>query len=94
MKAIINVNKKSAYRDFNGRTFDVVNIHFKTVSLDITGTITDFTHKEVLIVDIDDELQKEYDSYNWGSKNMFRALELYAFNNGIMHITPEYNCPA
>lgn len=94
MKAIINVNKKSAYADFNGRTFEVTEILDTRVSLNILGTVTDFSHKEVSIVDIDTELQNEYDSYNWGSRNCFKALELYAFNNGILHKTPQYNCPA
>ena len=94
MKAIINVNKKSAYADFNGRTYEVVEVLEKRISLNILGTTTDFTPKEVIIVDIDENLQKEYDSYNWGSKNCFKALEFYAFQNGILHKTPQYNCPA
>jgi hypothetical protein len=94
MKAIINLPKSSVYAKYNYLTFEVVEVLSKIIAININGTTTDFGHKEVLIVDINTELQKEYDSYNWGSKNNFKNLELYAFNNGILHREPEYNCPA
>jgi len=77
-------------------TFPVHTVNDKFVVMDIDGVHTDFTHKEVLIVDLNEELQNQYNDFNWGYtfNNVFKALEKYAYNNGILHKRPEYICPA
>lgn len=62
MKAIVNVNKKSAYAKYNGLTFEVESVLSQQVALAVPNAITnridsvDFGHSEVLIVDIKQEL--------------------------------------
>jgi len=94
MKAIVNVNKKSAYSKYNGLTFDVIDVMSTIISLNIDNRTVDFSHKELFIVDINNELQREYDNYNWGSKTYLNQLKLYCAFNDIVYINPKYNCPA
>jgi CYTH domain-containing protein len=62
MKAIVNVNKNSHYVKFNGLTFEVKELLSKQVALLIPNVefgkdiTTDFGFKEVIIVDIVDEI--------------------------------------
>jgi hypothetical protein len=85
MKAIINVPKGSSYANRNGLTFDVFEILSKVVVLDIEGITTDFSFKEVLIVDIQEEV-KNYTNTSGLSKNderIFFNLLAYQQSNGI-----------
>ena len=52
MKAIVNVSKSSAYAEYNGHTFEVSELLSMGFSLNINGVNTDFSFKEVLIVDV------------------------------------------
>ena len=94
MKAIVNVKKGSFLHNLNGKTFDVVECMSSIVSLNINGITTDFSHKEIIVVDIEKELQKEYDNFNWGSKNCYNNLDRYREINKIKGCTQIYNCPA
>lgn len=96
MKAIINVNRKSVYSKLNGLTFDVKDVMSNLISLDINGIITDFTHKEVMIVDFANELQSAYNRANWNSSDMtlLFILRSYKIDNNIGDTQLEYNCPA
>ena len=60
MKAIINVQKGSAYAKYNGLTFEVRELMSSTIALDMNGQTTDFNFDEVLIVDLINEFL-EYD---------------------------------
>lgn len=93
MKAIVNVNKNSAYAHLNGLTFEVAEILTTLFALDVNGTKTDFGHKEVIIISLQEELQIAYDNHNWGYKNDYLSLCLYARMNGIK-FEAKYNCPA
>jgi hypothetical protein len=75
MKAIINTKSKS-YKHLNGKTFNVKEVFSTFVSIEVTseyvkgGIITtDFNHNEILIVDIDNEIQKAFDDHNWGGNH-------------------------
>lgn len=101
MKAIVKVNKNSSYSRFNGLTFEVKEVLSQQIALFIPSLelgkdlTTDFGHSEVIIVDIENELQKAYDNYNWGSDTRtYRNLEAYCIKNGIIVSKPKYNCPA
>lgn len=52
MKAILNVSKFNQYSKFNFRTFDVVEVLSTGFCLNINGVKTDFSHTEVILVDI------------------------------------------
>ena len=61
MQAIIKVSRFSAMAHLNGHTFTVKEILYNGTfspifAIDIDGTITDFTAKELLIVDVRSEL--------------------------------------
>ena len=62
MKAIVKVNKNSAYAHLNGLTFDVAELRNSQIDLIIEGKTTCFGHKEVIICDIQEELKKTYDN--------------------------------
>ena len=101
MKAIVNVNESSNYARFNGLTFEVAEVLSQQVAVLIPSKefgrdiVTDFGHIEVIIVDIEKELQKAYDNYNWGSDNKtYRNLEAYCKKRAIVINKPVYNCPA
>jgi len=99
MKAIINVNKESAYAKFNGHTFEVKEVLSTAVGIKLSheefGEVTaDFTHTEVFIVDLQEELQKAYGDYNWGNDNhTFPNLILYIKKNNFVTKGLKYNCP-
>ena len=82
MKAILNVSKFNQYSKYNGLTFDVVELLRSMVALNIEGRTTDFTFKEVIIVDIKNELSK---AFNGGEKTLqdFLRLRDYAVENKI-----------
>ena len=95
MRAIVNVNKGSFYSKFNGLTFDVVELYSNIITLQINNIKTDFSLFEVIIVDIQNEYQKSYDNYNWGSDhNTYNNLKNYCLKNDISNIKLEYNCPS
>jgi hypothetical protein len=101
MKAIVNVNKGSNYARFNGLTFEVAEVLSQQVAILIPSkelgkdVTTDFGHSEIIIVDIEKELQKAYDNYNWGSDiRTYKNLEAYCIKRGIITLKPNYNCPA
>jgi hypothetical protein len=63
MKAIIKVSKNSSFAKFNGHTFEVkevlsTNSTNPIFAMDINGSTTDFTSKEIIIVDLVSELNK------------------------------------
>lgn len=94
MKAIIKVNEGSSYAKYNGLTFDVAEIKSSFVCLDINGVRTDFSHKEVVICELQNEIQKAFDDYNYGSDNKTHiVLGFYCSSNKI-NFQPKYNCPA
>jgi hypothetical protein len=57
MKAIINTYLKSELAIYDGRTFDIVGHCNGHLEIEIEGIINDFELKEVLIVDIENELR-------------------------------------
>ena len=57
MKAIVKVNKSSSCAKHNYLTFDVKEIVSRNlIALDINGVTTDFSPKEVIIVDFAKEI--------------------------------------
>jgi CYTH domain-containing protein len=100
MKAIINVNKESAYAKYNGHTFEVKEFLSTVAGIKIpheefAEVTADFSHTEVLIVDLQEELQKAYDNYNWGGDNRtFPNLMSYVKTNNFVMRGLKYNCPA
>ena len=88
MKAIVNVNKKSAYAKYNGLTFEVESVLSQQVALAIPNAITnridtvDFGHSEVLIVDIKQELnQAVLDLQNKQERLQHCEFQKMAFDN-------------
>lgn len=93
MKAILKVSNFSSYSNLNGLTFEVKEVLSSIISLSIKNVTTDFSYKEVTIVDIDLEIQKAYDSYNWGSDNStYPRLVRYCEENKIQFTKPTYYC--
>jgi hypothetical protein len=99
MRAIVKVNKESHYAKYNGLTFYVKEVLNQQVALLIPSielerdVVTDFGFKEVIIVDINNELQIAYDNINWGcDKYTFSNLKTYCVANNIKYKQPEYNC--
>lgn len=95
MKAIINVNKNSAYAHLNGKTFWVKEVLSNLVAIDIDGCTIDFHHTEVLIVELAAEMQSAFDACNWGggdSATRYNNLKAYCKANGF--ITNETYTPA
>jgi hypothetical protein len=57
MKAIIKVNKNSSFAKHNYLTFDVKEVLSKNlIALNINGVTTDFSVKEVIVVDFAKEI--------------------------------------
>jgi hypothetical protein len=87
MLAIINVKITSNMSIHNGLTFEVINITDKTVSLNINNVKTDFTHKEVFIVDILKEIAEisnKVERYQHPKDNLLHTnLIKYAIHNNI-----------
>ncbi len=100
MKAIIKVNKNSSYANLNGLTFDVnMIVGRKLLNISTDGlTTADFSIKEVMIVDIQNELQHAFDNNNFhgGFRNSdtLAFLQNYISENNIQVEEPQYNCPA
>lgn len=93
MTAIIQVNKKSSYAYLNGHTFNVKSIYNTTLDLDINGVTTAFGFSEVIIVNIQEEMQRFFDLYNWDGNTTYIKLQSYcAIKNYQVDVT--YNCPA
>jgi hypothetical protein len=77
MNAIINIKTKtSGFSHLNGHTFQVKELFSSFCAILIPSEICDgrfdtcdFNYDEIIIVDIDNEVQKAYDNYNWGSNN-------------------------
>lgn len=98
MKAIINVHKNSIQAKNNGLTFEVKEVLSSIVALDINGITTDFSFKEVFIVDLINELQKARENRDWGSDNRtFANLQSYITIKGLnpeLKSITKYYCPA
>ena len=77
MKAIVLVNKKSAYANLNGLTYNIKSIYASGVDLDVNGVTTSFGFSEILIVDLQTEMQKFFDLYNWDNNTTFLKLQIY-----------------
>ena len=56
MKAVLKLNKNSAYAKYNGKTFTVAEILPGIISVVINGILTDFHYTEVIIIDVDAEI--------------------------------------
>lgn len=101
MKAIIKTKKSSGMSYLNGRTFEVKQILSNLIALSIPSQICegrfdtcDFAFDEVIIVDIDAEIQKAFDDYNWsGIYPSYFNLVNYCTKNGIK-TNEKINCPA
>lgn len=94
MKAILNLTK-GVYSPKFGQTFEVVEFFLNTVTLLIDNVRVDFKLNEVLIVDIQKEYQKAFDTFNWnGDFKKMRFIQDFASVNRIFIEKPEYNCPA
>ena len=83
MKAIIKVSKNSSFAKFNGHTFEVkevlsANTNNPIFAMDINGSTTDFTSKEIMIVDLSIEFNKSL------AAPIKIALFSYAKNNKIV----------
>jgi hypothetical protein len=74
MKAIVNVNKKSIQAKNNGLTFPVKEVLSTLIALDINGVTTDFSHKEVFIVDIKEEHAKAFQQAHQSSEFLFKRI--------------------
>ncbi len=95
MKAIINVNKNSAYAKYNGLTFCTHKMFRDFIELDINGNIVDFKFDEIIIVDFSEELKKAYEWFkddksmkmfydyfvNYAEVNNIKTEEKYKNNN-------------
>jgi hypothetical protein len=92
MKAIItNLSKESSYYDLIGQTFEVKEVLHGLVALKINGKTTDFSFKEIFIVDIEKEVQTAYDNWNWDSgKSAYTRIMDYC-NSKNINVSPNYN---
>jgi len=101
MKAIINIKRKSSgFSYLNGHTFEVKEVLSNLVAVQIPSRICegrfdtcDFGFDEVIIVDIDSEMQKSLDVYNWSGSKLYDNLLNYCTKNGIK-TNEKINCPA
>ena len=105
MKVIINVPKYSAYAHLNGLSFEVKEVLQGMVAVKLDNiktdfkekdTVTaDFSFKEVMVQNFQDEYQSAYDSHNF---NGLRSKDYYFLRNYKEHnkieFVPEYTCPA
>lgn len=83
MKAILKVHKDNQYSKYNGLTFEITNVTHNGVDLDINNVDTFFTFKEILIVNIQNELVKECKKHAIGEQNHTSKLERYIQENEI-----------
>lgn len=101
MKAIINIKRKSSgFAYLNGHTFEVKSVLSNLVAVQIPSQICegkfdtcDFAFDEVIIVDIDQEVQHQYDQYCWDGKGCYVNLRYYCIANRIK-TNEKINCPA
>jgi len=101
MKAIINIKRKSSgYSYLNGHTFEVKQVLSNLIALQIPSQICegkfdtcDFSFDEVIIVNIDEEVQSEYNQYCWDGKGCYNNLRYYCIANRIK-TNEVMNCPA
>lgn len=96
MKAIL-INELGAYKVHNGKTFEVVSLNFMQATLRIGDSNVDTPITNLLVVDVDAEYQRLYDSANWGTHGAaytMNALVDYADRNHIKLTKPTYNCPS
>jgi hypothetical protein len=93
MKAIISVNKNSAYAHLNGHTFEVKAIYNTSLDLSINGTTTAFGFSEVVIVDLQSEMQHFFDLFNWDGNTTYVRLQTYCSIKGYQ-VDVIMNCPA
>jgi hypothetical protein len=64
MKAVINVNKHSAYSAYNGHIFEVQDILRNRTTLLVDGNSVDFYGAEVIICNpLPDELKRDYSTW-------------------------------
>jgi hypothetical protein len=102
MKAIVKVKKSSGYSQYNGRTFQVKEMLSAIIALEMPSQLDiermdaiDFSYSEVIIVDIDNEIQREYEKDCWGHReNNYQKLLRYCELNKISYKKPTYYCPA
>jgi hypothetical protein len=71
MRAIVNVNKNSAYSYLNGLTFEVIEILYSVVALDVNDNTVDFSFSEVFIVDIQNEYMLSKDTTNFSNLSKY-----------------------
>ncbi len=92
MKAIVRVNKRSAYAKYNGHTFEVKEVLSRAVALRIDEeTVADFLHKEVLIVDFayNKKLyhdRSEHNEADLESRAIFTNLMTYQIANNLVDL--------
>jgi len=92
MEAIVNVNKGSSQAKNNGLTFRVKEILNSIIALEIPSEemgldlTTDFSFKEVFIVDFEKELEVAYKNLNSGyDLKTFDKLCAYADSKGMKY---------
>lgn len=81
MKATVNVLKGSAYAKYNKHTFKVMDLLSRLVALSINGVTVDFSHTEVIIVNVYEEYRH---AKTFSTKNKAN-LELYFENNEMAY---------
>ena len=65
MKAIIKVNKNSSFAKYNYLTFDVNYIvGGNLININVKGANVDFSFKEVIIVDFEKEINKNFNDFS------------------------------
>ena len=79
MKAIVNVNKGSAYAHLNGLTFPVIELLRTMAILDVGGITTDFYNNEFFIENIQEEFKKAFDNKenSPGAMTIYNNLNCY-----------------
>jgi len=92
MKAIVNVNKGSSQARNNGLTFRVKEVLSTIIALEIPSNemgldlTTDFSFREVFIVDFENELKIAYKDLTSGfDLRTFDNLCVYAENKGMKY---------
>jgi hypothetical protein len=93
MKIIINTPNS----DKNGHTFEVICFYENGCVTALEETLLQTTLKptEFYIVDLQSEMQRAYDSFNWNSSDTrYHKFLSYCKAAGIAMPKVEYNCPA
>jgi hypothetical protein len=85
MRAIVKVNKKSSFSCYNGYSFPVVSMGWKTITLQIGHADVDFGFREVVLQDLGDvrfdALQKMHTD-----PDLIHKINSYMVQNKIMAI--------